>query len=608
MIGQLKNIFIQHLLVVITILAGLLVYYKLLYFGHISWDDPEMVFKNKDVRNFDVKALFTNYYVGNYIPVTMLFHSFSWSLFENSDGGHHLVNISFHLFNGVLVYVIGNKIFHNKLIANTGMIIFLLHPLQVESVAWISELKNILSTTFYLGAVLSYIHFQASKKLKFYFFTLLLYILGCLSKSSVVVLPLILLVIDVLIHKTFRINYFLNKLPFLALSVLFGIINIKAQTADQFINYSHAFPYFQRISLAGYALLKYLFLFVFPSNLSVIYPYPELKDAVLIIGVIFLFLLTALIIFLIKGKKINLLALILFVLINLILVLQFIPFGEVLFADRYMYVAIIGLGWITGHLLSKIKQQGNLLAYALILVFSTLTFFRAVAWKSAIVLYEDILKKYPDQFIALNSAGVESMMRNEDEHSLEYFNKAVKVAPRNYKGYYNRGLLYLKNNKPDLAIKNFNQTLDLYDYNKAYVARASAYYMLHDFPKAMNDIRHVLQSDENNIKAHFVLGNCYNDLNKLEEAMREYNKCIELNKDEPEYYFKRAITYGKKQDFNSCLNDLTLSIELDPEFYEAYFWRGVAKVNLKQNACDDFRIAARNNVKPAIDAFNKYCR
>ncbi|MCW3075705.1 MAG: hypothetical protein JWO32_314 [Bacteroidetes bacterium] len=608
MIGQLKNIFNQHLLVVITFMACLVVYFKFLYFGHISWDDPEMVFKNKAVRDFDLKALFTNHYVGNYIPVTMLFHSLTWQLFENNDGAHHLVNIAFHLLNGILVYAIGNKIFKNNLIANTGMIIFLLHPLQVESVAWISELKNILSTTFYLGAVLSYIQFLVTKKSKFYFFTLLLFILGCLSKSSVVILPLILLITDVLIHQTFRITYFLNKLPFLALSVLFGLINIKAQTADQFINYSHAFSYLQRIALAGYALIKYLLLFIFPSNLSVIYPYPELKSSVLITGFIFLFLITALIIFLIKRKKINLIGLILFVLINLVLVLQFVPFGEVLFADRYMYVAIIGFGWITGFLFLKIKIKGEVFAYTLILVFSMLTFFRAAAWKSAIILYEDILKKYPDQFIALNSAGVESMMINEDEHSLEYFNKAVKAAPRNYKGYYNRGLLYLKNNKPDLAIKSFNQALELYDYNKAYVARASAYYMLQDLPKAINDIKHVLQSDENNIKAHFVLGNCYNDLNKLDEAMKEYNKCIELNKDEAEYYFKRAITYGKKQDFNSCLNDLTLCIELKPEFFEAYFWRGVAKVNLKQDACADFRIAARNNVKPAVDAFNKYCR
>lgn len=582
-------------------------YSRFLSFGHISWDDPEMVFKNKAVQNFDLKALFTGQYVGNYIPVTMLFHSIGWLLFENSDLGHHLINILIHLLNGVLVYKLGARIFKNNIIDNAGAIIFLLHPLQVESVGWISELKNVLSTTFYLLSLLSYLNFTEGKK-SAYLFSFIFFALGCLSKSSVVVLPVVLIALDIFIHKKVQLNYFLNKIPFLALAVVIGIINIKTQTAGQFINYSHAFPYLQRGGFAGYALLKYLVLFIFPAKLSVIYPYPELKNTVFITGYVFIAVLAVLLIYFIKNKKDHLPWIILFILLNLVLVLQFLPFGEVLYADRYMYIPIIGFAWLAGYFISKIKAQAPILLFSLLFIFSFLTFVRAGAWQNAITLYEDILKKYPTQFIALNSAGVESMRLNNDEKSLAYFNKAVKYAPRNYKGYYNRGLLYLKNNKPELAIKSFNQALELYDYPKAYVARASAYYTLNDLPKAMNDANHVLEKENNNAKAHFVLGNCYDDLNRLDEAMREYNKCIELNGDEPEYYFKRAIVFGKKQDFTSCKNDLSLCIELDPNYYQAYYWRGVAKVNLKENPCDDFRIAAQNNVKQAVNAFNQYCR
>lgn len=603
-----KAIFNKHLPLVIALTAALMVYFKFFFFGHISWDDPEMVFANKDVQNFNVQALFTKHYVGNYIPVTMTLHAIGWLLFEDNEWGHHIINISFHLFNGVLVYYAGRKLFKNDLIANIAAVVFLLHPLQVESVGWIGELKNVLAATFYLLSLLAYINFNEIGHKRFYLFSFLYFILACLSKSSAVVLPVIFMAIDFFLHKKINLNSFLNKIPFVAIAIIIGIINIKTQTADQFINYSHAFPYLQRLALAGFALLKYLILFIFPINLSVIYPYPELKTSVFAAGILFLLLLIGVIIFLLKTKKNHTLFILSFIILNLILVLQFLPFGEVLYADRYMYLPLVGFGWLLALVLSKIKLKRGIIVYGLIIPFTIVSINRVGVWKNALTLYEDILKKCPTQFIALNSAGVENMRMNNDEQSLEYFNKAVKYAPRNYKGYYNRGLLYLKNNKPELAIKSFNQTLALHDYSKAYVARASAYYALNDLPKAMKDANYVLNSETNNAKAHFVLGNCYDDMNRLDDAMREYNKCIELNGSDAEYYFKRAIVFGKKQDFVSCKNDLSLCIELNSSYYPAYYWRGVAKVNLKENPCDDLRIAAQNNVKQAVAAYNQYCR
>lgn len=595
-------------LLAVALLITFLVYARFLFFGHISWDDPEMVFKNKAVATFDLKALFTNHYVGNYIPITMLLHSLTWQLFGNSDAAHHGLSILFHLVNGILVYNIGKRLFKNDLVANIGAIIFLMHPMQVESVGWISELKNVISTFFYLAACLSYLNFTTHLKKKDYILTLVFFILGCLSKSSVVVLPLALICIDLIQKQKIQLKFLINKLPFFLLAFVFGYINIKTQAADLFINHSHEFPYYQRIGLAGFALLKYLVLFLLPVNLSVIYPYPDIKAAVFATGFMVLLAGITALVFLLRKKNYTGLALILFVLANLILVLQLLPFGEVLYADRYLYIPIIGLGWIVGLLISKLNIQPVVITYALLIVLAALTYSGISRWKSAIILYEDILKKYPDQFIALNSAGVESMFLNEDEKALRYLNKAIDVSPRNYKGLYNRGLLYIKNQKPELAIKSFNQALDLYQYNKAYAGRASAYYMLGDIPKAMNDANFVIRSEPNNAKAHFILGNCYNDFNQLDEAIEQYNTCIALNSDEPDYYFKRAIASGKKQDFNACLSDLMICLEINPAYYEAYYWKGVAKVNLKQNPCDDFKMAADHNYEPAVAAYGKYCR
>lgn len=607
MFKRLNTILSEHLVLVISLLVTLIVYSRFIYFGHISWDDPEMVFKNSAVKDFDLKLLLSSHYVGNYIPLTMLAHAFNWLLFGANDAGHHAVNILIHLFNGVMVYLIGRRLFNNQLISNVAVILFLLHPLQIESVAWIAELKNVLSGSFYLVSLLFYLRYTSGSKRKELIFCFVFFVLGCLSKSSVVVLPLSLICLDIFINKKISWLFLWNKLPFFLVSLVFGYINIKTQTADLFINHAHEFPYYQRLGYAGFALLKYLILFLIPINLSVIYPYPPNATAAIVLGYMTLLVLCFLVVYAYKKQKFAALAIALFTLVNLILVLQFIPFGEVLYADRYMYLPVIGFACLLAMVLVRLKAKLMPSVVISLCLLAFLSFFRSNVWRSGVTLYEDILRNYPNSFVALNSVGVEYMFRNEDEKALYYFNKATTIAPRNYKGFYNRGLLYLKNRKAEAAIGSFNQTLAIYDYQKAYIGRASAYHMLGDIPKAINDANYILRTNKDNAKAHFVLGNCYNDLNKLDEAFAEYNRCIELNKDEADYYFKRGIIYGKKQDFKACLNDLKLAISLNPGFYEAYYWMGVAKVNLKESGCEDFKLAAQHNFEPAITAYQKNC-
>ncbi len=157
-----------------------------------------------------------------------------------------------------------------------------------------------------------------------------------------------------------------------------GVINIETQTADQFINYGHEFPYYQRVAFAGFAILKYVTLFLVPVKLSVMYPYPEHKWSNYILGFIILIIIIAIVIYLIRQKNFSHLSIILFFLVNLMLVLQFLPFGEVLYADRYMYVPIIALGWAMGIFISTLKNLfANSRCSFLSYFFSVISF-----WKS----------------------------------------------------------------------------------------------------------------------------------------------------------------------------------------------------------------------------------
>lgn len=607
MLTSLKKQLNDHLFLIVALVATIIAYGNTLNFPHISWDDPEMVFRNRDVIGFDIAALFSSHYVGNYIPFTMLTHAIDWFLFGKSDMGHHVMNLLFHLTNGYLVYILSLRLFKEKNIASISVIIFLLHPLQSESVNWISELKNLGYALFYLLGLLSYLKYIKSNNNKFLLVTGFYFIASCLYKPSAVVFPLSLLCIDLFVNKKFDAKQLMNKLPFFIIALLFGLVNLKTQAADQFINYAHDFPVYERITNAGFALFKYLNLFIIPYNLSVIYPFPEKNMLLTIIGLAFILLLAFVLYLLYKKQKTDLVAIILFILCNLILVLQFIPFGEVLYADRYMYVAIIGFAWLVAFLLQKIPLQKMIIPIILIAALGSLSFIRNTKWKNSITLYEDILKKYPNNFLALNSLGVENMQRNNDDRALMYFNKATNVAPYNYKGFYNKGLWYLKNNNPKRAIEEFNTVIVMYNYPKAYVARASAYYALMDYDKARKDATNALLVDKNNSKAYFILGNCSNNQDDLPNAISFYKKAIELNKFEPDYYFKRAIALGKQQNFKDCVEDLNSCLALDPNYIDAYYWRGVAKVNLKQNPCEDLKRAAESGMEIARGAYGKFC-
>ncbi len=591
----------------LALLVTVAVYSKVLFFGHISWDDPEMVFKNKAVKHFDIKAMFSGHYVGNYLPVTMIVHALSWMVFGGNAGGHHAVNVVFHLLNGVLVYKVTAYFFSDKRLRGLTVLVFLLHPLQLETVAWISELKSTLSASFFFGALLFYLRYSEKQQRKDYLIAFLFFVVSCLSKSSAVILPLVLLCTDLYRSRTISIRLLTDKIPFFIVALLFGLINLKTQAADMFINYSHAFPYHERTGYAGYALLKYLGMFLLPVNLSVLYPYPSAKIQALIIGFIFILLLGFTIYRAAVRKNFRLLALVLLCVCSLLLVLQFVPFGEVLYADRYMYQPVVFFSMLVLFLFSKLRIGVKVLLGLLFVVLPLASWQRMDVWRNSAVLYADILKKFPESFVALNSLGAELMMQNQDKKALEYLNRSVKVSPKNYKGYYNRGLLMLKNGKPAEAIKDFNRAIALYDYHKAYVGRASAYYMLQDIPKAMQDAEYVLKTEPGQPKALFVLANCYSSLNQIDKALTLYNMCIEVVDDDADFYFKRAIAYGKKQDFVSSLQDLDACISLNPGYYEAYYWRGVAKFNLKQEPCRDLRIAADKGLEQAQLAYNKYC-
>lgn len=585
-----------------------IIYWQLFKANFISWDDADVLLKNKDVHAFNLKAFFTRHYVGNYAPITMIGFAIDWMLFHGSSFWHHFVNVFLHFINALLVLVFVKKLTQNIGIAFLVAIVFSFHPTQIETVAWVAAKNNLVYALFFLLGLISYVNYAQSKQKKYYMVSLVLFILSVLSKPSAICFPLCLVAFDYFLTQDFSVRRQINKIPFFVFAIIIGLVTIYSRTEDKFMNESHAFAIYERIGYAGFALVQYIIKFLFPANLSVIYPYPNDKTVSLVMGYLAWALIVYVIYFFIKRKKLLLLFSLSFFIFNLLLVLQFIPFGEVLTADRYMYLPIIGLALM---LFSFIKLKENhikVVAFGLIVVLGILSFKRSSVWKNSVSLYSDIIDKYPHSFLALNSLGAEHMLNRNYVLSEQYLNKAVAEKANYYKGYYNRGLLYAQTNRMQEALNDFTKAIELKQYPKAYVGRANVYYMAKDFPKAINDAETVLRTDANNPKANFVLANCYDDLNQLDKAMFYYNKAIGSNSDDPMYFLRRAILFGKQRQFTQCLNDLNMATTLNPQYAEAYYWKGVVKVNLNQNPCSDLKQALNLGFQAAQQPLMNYCR
>lgn len=584
-------------------------YFKLFSANFISWDDGEVLVNNKDVHDFNLKAFFTNYYVGNYAPIAMIGFAIDWLVFHGNAAGHHVMSLMFHILNGVLVYKFAELILKDNLKALICTLIFCFHPLQVETVAWVSAKNNLVYSVFFLLGLIYYSKFIIDGVKKYYSYALLFFILSVLSKPSAICFPLVLPLLDYLLkQKTDLKSLVVNKIPFIIVAVILGVATIYTRTEDKFINQNHAYAIHERIGYAGYAILQYIYKFFIPINLSVIYPYPQDKVVSMIVGYIIIVLLAFGLYKLYKSSSKIIFFGISFFIINLLLVLQFIPFGEVLTADRYMYLPIIGICMALLSIIPLKEKQFKITGIALVLVFGSLTFMRASVWKNSISLYSDIIKKYPHSFVALNSLGAEYMLNKNYDMSLRYLNAAINENTEYYKGYYNRGLLFAQTDRIKNAIRDFDKAIDLKQYLKAYVARANAYYLLKDFSKAINDAESALKQDPNNPKANYVLANCYDDLNQLDKSLTYYNKVIASNTENPLYFMRRAIVYGKMQQYQMCLQDLDVCTNIDLNYAEAYYWKGVVKVNMKQNPCADLKRAVDLGFSAAQQPLSAYCR
>ncbi|MDD5571187.1 MAG: glycosyltransferase family 39 protein, partial [Bacteroidales bacterium] len=254
------------LFAILVLAITFVVFFPSLKCDFTNLDDQYYVLNNPDIKNLsfnNIKILFSNFYVGNYQPMAMLTYAIEYKISGLNPFAYHFTNFFLHLLNTLLVFIFIKKLSSNIHVAAIASVLFGVHPLHVESVAWISERKDVLYAFFYIAGLITYLKYKEKNDVKFYLLTILLFVFSCLSKAMAVPFSIMLLLIDYLQMKKINFRIIVDKIPFLAISFTFGLIAIyvqKLQGASTFINnVGGAYSGTDRFFLANYSLFFYIY-------------------------------------------------------------------------------------------------------------------------------------------------------------------------------------------------------------------------------------------------------------------------------------------------------------------------------------------------------------
>lgn len=605
-------------------LATFIVYLPALNNGFVNWDDGLYVYENIYIRSINFKLLYWTKEVVIWHPVTMLSLAMDYAIWGLNPFGYHLTNNLIHAFNTSLIFILVIKLFkHNGLnepglnkrpfiTASVTSILFGIHPFHVESVAWVSERKDVLCAFFYLLSLIAYLEYTSTdrkrKKPFYYSLCFTLFALALLSKPMAVSLPVVLLILDYYplrrltsengLRKTTWV--LIEKLPLFLLSLLLSLTTIWIHRSIGALR-SADIPFFiDRIVVAVWAYTFYLIKMILPTNLAPLYPYPEQIDFLTfryIASFIFWMIITF---FAVKSMKRNSLfaATWFYYLITLLPVIGILKVGKYAVADHFSYLPSLGPFLLIGLGISVVfeKRYRFAIGSSLILIVALLSYKtvkQIAVWHDSMTLWAYEIKLYPNTQLAHNNRGIVHLGLNDYRQAIISFDKAIKLDPKYPEPYLNRSIAYFKLGNYQQAIKNLDIAIELNPrFAEAYYNRGLVFSELENYEQARIAFNKAIELNPGYVGAYYNRGIIYRKLRNYQQAIENYNKAIELDPLDSKVYYNRGNTNSRLGNYRDAIKDYSRAIGINPRYANAYNNRGLA-------------LASLGNYRQAIEDYNR---
>jgi Tfp pilus assembly protein PilF len=598
-----RKTFICLVLITVT----LAVFWQVSNHEFVNFDDDDYVSENPHVQSvLSRQAIiwaFTATRAANWHPLTWLSHMIDCQLYGLNPSGHHLTNVLFHLVNTLLLFLLLNRITGASWRSGFVAALFAVHPLHVESVAWVAERKDVLSTLFWLLTMWAYIYYVEKPRLHRYLLTLLTFALGLMAKPMLVTLPVVLLFLDYWPLKRFEIGQsasglpaasqpstiaekpgaqafrlLLEKTPLFVLAAVSAFVTFVVQKSGGAVGALEVYPIKIRVANALVSYVSYMVKMIWPQNLAVFYPHPGQSLPMWQAAAAGLLLLLISIAVIRAGRRQPYLPVgWLWYLGTLVPVIGLVQVGAQAMADRYTYVPLIGLfimaAWGVPELLAKYRFQRTVLATlaTILLVTPTLVSKRQVRhWQNSLTLFQHAVEVTADNYVAHDSLGNALAQQGMLDQAIVHYRESLRIKPNLVNTHNNLGVALLQQGEINRAMAQYYQALRLKpDSAETHNNLGVALFTVGQLDQAIGHYLTAIKLDPNFGKAYNNLGNVLARKGKLDEAISQYSRALELKPNYPEAHNNLGVALAQQEKFREAIAHFKRALQLRPDYSQA---------------------------------------
>ena len=605
----------------------------------VQWDDPDYVFENPHVRSgltADSAAwAFRSIEYANWHPITWLSHLLDVEMFGLDAGKHHRTSLIFHVVNVLLLFFLVLRITESLRSGTLVAALFALHPLHVESVAWISERKDLLCAMFWFLAIIAWLRFADSRKPLWYLLTLGAFSAGLMSKPMIVTFPFTLMLLDIwpLGRFPMKMGRFagrlfplvLEKTPFFLLSAVSGIVAFVAQKSTGAVQSMEIISLSNRLANAIWAYCAYMVKMIFPSGLAAFYPYaPRPLVSVAVIGSFLVLAGITMFVLLNREKKPYIAFGWLWFLGTLVPVIGIVQIGGQSMADRYTYVPLTGLFVIAAVALDEIIRTfprirvsvtiGSLL---LILPLFAATRVQLGYWEGDKEIWERAAAVTRNNFVSENNLGCYYLERGETEEALTRFNAASEYNPGYADAWTNKGKALMKLGEKEKALDSFKTAVQLapqnadalLNYGDALDEEGRVEEALHQYersltinpgssevldrigialgklnrlPESVEWLKRAAGADPTSSKIENDLAVALDHSGRTDEAIEHFRRSLEIDPGYSRGWYNMALTLARAGRLSDAEEAFREALKIEPDMAEARYYLGATLIKDKR--------------------------
>lgn len=585
-------------------------------FDFVDYDDPAYVTHNVHVRHgLSVSGItwaFTAVYGSNWHPLTWISHMLDIELFGMNAGMHHLTNTLLHGLNAICLFLVLEAMTRSRIKSLLVALLFAVHPLHVESAAWIAERKDVLSTLFWMLTMAAYLAYAKRPSAKRYLAVILTFALGLMAKPMLVTLPVVLILLDLWPLGRLRLasektpeapksspqalspgRALLEKAPLFALSLASSTITFYAQYTGGSVRTLDELPLAARLANATVAYSMYLAKTVAPVNLAAFYPFPPTipASAVAASGA---FLILISIAALASWKKVPALTVgWLWYVTTLLPVIGIIQVGRQSMADRYTYIPLVGIFiaavWGADELMKgfpRMRKPALAASAVLIVLLISLAHRQAGVWRDSVSLFSHALAVTRDNYLAHYNLGCELQKRGRTDEAIRHYRESIRIKPDLTGAHNNLACILLERGMLDEAIAHFEMSLKADPSQaRAYNNLGTAYFRKGDLVKALEYFKKACTVDPTYAEARKNLSEAMKAVKLIEKKRDAAIEEMEKRPYDIRPRLKAADALRRLGKFDEAAGHYKRSLELDGRCKEAM--KGLALVARDRSRWDE---------------------